>query len=382
MVGSRCVTLFFCAWLAGCTDENEPAGTAGSGGSAGSVAIGGTTSTGGTGGSTGGSAGTSSTGGSAGAAGTSSCALTESGPVTAKADGEVIEKLRITSTSGTALEIDGFANVVVRDVEILHQGGPGLAFSNAPGLRVERVRVVHTGAPAKGANASDEAVNISGYASSGVVITHVKLEKGSSGVYFLETPGAKLSFVEGHDFRGPFPRGQLVQFDKSPGSLLEDFSCENPPNESWPEDNVSIYRSSNVTVRRGLIVGNNSPSGVGVMFELSDGTSQGGLAEDVDTVDMGNGSFSGYPARDVVFRRTRARDNHCTGQAGRDAPLSNALVWAGSPESQNLTIEDSKYFALCNPNNLVWDQSVFTKIETTKQDFAPREPIRVKLCWQ
>jgi len=151
---------------------------------------------------------------------------------------------------------------------------------------------------------------------------------------------------------------------------------------SWPEDNVSVYRSSNVSVRRGLISGNNSSSGVGVMFELSDGTSSGGLAEDVDTVDMGNGSFSGYPARDVIFQRTRARDNHCSGQAGRDPPASNALVWAGSPDSTNLSILDSHYFNLCNPGNTVWDQSVFTKIEVAAQDFVPRAPIREKFCWE
>lgn len=173
-----------------------------------------------------------------------------------------------------------------------------------------------------------------------------------------------------------------MQFDKSSDGVLEDFSCINPPDSSWPEDNVSVYRSSNVTVRRGLLSGNNSPSGVGVMFELSDGTSSGGLAEDVDTVDQGNGSFSGYPAKDVVFRRTRARDNHCVGQAGRDAPLSNVLVWAGSPDSSNLTLEDSRYFGLCNPGNTVWDQSVFTKVDIQEEDFTPRAPIVETFCWE
>jgi hypothetical protein len=242
--------------------------------------------------------------------------------------------------------------------------------------------VVHTGAPATGASPDDGRVNIVGYGTTGLVIQHVKLERGSSGIYLIQSPGAKLSYIEGHDFRGPFPRGQLVQFDKSPDGLLEDFSCINPPASSWPEDNVSVYRSSNVTVRRGLLSGNNSPTGVGVMFELSDGTSSGGLAEDVDTVDQGNGSFSGYPAKDVVFRRTRARDNHCSGQAGRAAPSSNSLVWAGSPDSTNLTLEDSRYFNLCNPGNTVWDQSVFSKVEISEEDFTPRSPIVETFCWE
>jgi hypothetical protein len=35
-----------------------------------------------------------------------------------------------------------------------------------------------------------------------------------------------MSFLELHDARGSVPRGQNVQFDKSPSSMLEDFSAE------------------------------------------------------------------------------------------------------------------------------------------------------------
>lgn len=38
-----------------------------------------------------------------------------------------------------------------------------------------------------------------------------------------------------------------------------------------------------------------------------------------------------------------ARDNHCAGQGGRDAPLSNSLVWAGSPDSEHLKVKNSAY---------------------------------------
>eukprot|EP01043_Picozoa_sp_COSAG02_P026464 COSAG02_NODE_1526_length_12092_cov_10.672392_6_plen_170_part_00 len=43
------------------------------------------------------------------------------------------------------------------------------------------------------------------------------------------------------------------------------------------EDSISLWRSSNVTVRRGLIDGNNSPTGVGVMFEQDDRSKHGGV---------------------------------------------------------------------------------------------------------
>ncbi|MFY0539433.1 hypothetical protein [Nannocystis pusilla] len=45
--------------------------------------------------------------------------------------------------------------------------------------------------------------------------------------------------------------------------MLEDFSVINPQASSWPEDNVNIYQSVDVEIRRGMIDGNNSPSGWG-----------------------------------------------------------------------------------------------------------------------
>jgi hypothetical protein len=207
----------------------------------------------------------------------------------------------------------------------------------------------------------------------------VRLTRGSSGIYLLQCPEAMMSFVEGHDFRGPFPRGQLAQFDKSDGAVLEDFSVVNPQDTSWPEDNVNVYQSVDVEIRRGLIDGNNSPSGVGVIF---DGDLALGVVEDVDAIRMGNGCFSDYAGSDgVVFRRTRCRENICRDQ-GRGLPLSNALMWAGNPDFMQIRIEDSAYFEACNPGNLVWPQESFAVIELDEQDFALREAIAVELCWE
>jgi len=343
---------------------------AGAGGEAGGGHDGGGGQDGGGGGQDGGGGGQDSGGGT--------CQLTTSGPVSASSDGQVIENLRIEVSQGPAIEVDGRSNVTIRNCEIRHGSGPGISFNGASNLRIENVSVLHTGAPASGQNPDEDRVNIVGYGTTGLVIDHARLEKGSSGVYLIECPGAQVRFVEGHDFRGPFPRGQVVQFDKCDDSLLEDFSCENS-DTSWPEDIVSVYQSSNVTVRRGLVDGNNSVSGVGVMFEQSGSGHSGGLAEDVDAVHQGNGCFSGYPGYNVTFRRTRSRDNFCTDQ-GRGEPSSGGLAWAGSPESSGLRIEDSRYHNLCQ--GLVWDESVFTAQELTDEDFTPRAPLRLTFCWQ
>ena len=306
------------------------------------------------------------------------CTLANSGPVVVNRNGQVVENLRITATATAAITVDGYANVVIRNVTISHTGGPGISFSDADDLRVENVSIVHTGAPASGANDSDDRNNIDGYASARPQISNVRLTRGSAGIYLVSCPGSQLRNVEGHDFRGPFPRGQLAQWNNSNDGLLDGFSVVNPAG-SWPEDNVNIYQSTNVTVRNGHIDGNNSPSGVGVIF---DGGNSTGLVEDVDAIHMGNGCFSAYDGADgSIFRRTRCRDNICTSQ-GRGVPLSGALMWCGREGLSNLRIEASTYFSACAPNNTVWPEDSFALIELAQADFVPRAPLALTFCWE
>ena len=66
--------------------------------------------------------------------------------------------------------------------------------------------------------------------------------------------------------------------------------CVNEETRSWTEDAISAWRSSNVTIRQGVVDGNNSPHGVGIMFEGSESATHGGLIEDVDAIHQGGAS--------------------------------------------------------------------------------------------
>ena len=358
-------------------------GAGGTGGASGSAGAGGAAGQGGSAGAAGdagdgGAAGTGGGAGAGGAGGGPTCTLVDSGPVQATQDGQVIEGLRITSTNGAAIRVQGFSGVTIRNVEIVHSDGVGIEVSSAPNTTIEHVSVTCDSAPASGANPSSDLLNISCSNSDGLTVSYARLTRGSSGIYLQGCAGSQLQHIEGHDFRGPFPRGQLVQWNASDNGLLEDFSVENPP-ESWPEDNVNVYKSLNATIRRGLVDGNNSPSGVGVIF---DGDTSTGLVEDVDAVRMGNGCFSNYAGADGnVFRRTRCRDNICEDQ-GRGTPGSGGLMWAGKPGLTQLRIEASTWYAACNPGNIVWPSSSFAVLELQEGDFVLRAPQRVALCWE
>jgi hypothetical protein len=311
--------------------------------------------------------------------------LTDSGPVAATHDGQVIEGLAITSTGGTALSVNGYANVVIRNVEIRHSGGRGIYFQNAPGITIENVNVIHEGAPAVGANDSAQRNNIECYNSPDARINRARVTRGSSGVHLLLCDRSHISWLEGHDFRGPMPRGSLVQWDTSHGGLLEDFSVVNPLETAWTSDNVSAFASSNVTIRRGLVDGNNMPSGQGVIFEhdVRGGAWSGGLVEDVDTVRMGNGSF-GYKSHDVTFRRVRARDNHCEGVSGRAKPASGSLIFSIQPTSSwGVHYEDAVWFNACNRSAITWSSAApDSSFDVREEDFTPRAPIVLQFPWE
>jgi hypothetical protein len=311
--------------------------------------------------------------------------LTDSGPVAATHDGQVIEGLAITSSSGTALSVNGYANVVIRNVEVRHSGGRGIWFRNAPRTTIENVNVIHEGAPASGPNPSSGLINIACENSDDATIRRARLTRGSSGIFMLNCDRSRLSFLEGYDFRGPLPRGQLVQWDTSHGGLLQDFSVINPLDTAWTEDNVNVFGSSDVTIRRGLVDGNNSPSGQGVIFEhdVRGGAWSGGLVEDVDTVRMGNGSF-GYKSHDVTFRRVRARDNHCEGVQGRAAPRSGSLIFSIQPTSSwGVHYEDAVWFNACNRSNITWSSAApDSSFDVREADFTPRAAIVLEFPWE
>lgn len=312
-----------------------------------------------------------------GDSGVSPCTLTDSAPIVADTDGMVISRVRIDADGVPAIRVSA-NGVTIRDVHVTHRNGPGIAISGADDVTIENVVVEYLGAPAAGANPSENHVNIDVYDSARLRVDRARLVRGSSGIYLVQSPASVLRFIEGEDFRGPFPRGQLVQWNNSDDGLLEDFSVVNPAG-SWPEDNVNIYQTNGVVVRRGLIDGNNSPSGVGVIF---DGGESVGRVEDVDAVHMGNGCFSAYDGGDgSVFLRTRCRDNICTDQ-GRGSPASNALMWAGQPGLSALRIESSTYAAACNPGNIVWPRDSFAVVDLVEAEFTPRAPLDLRFCWE
>lgn len=302
-----------------------------------------------------------------------------SGPIVVRRNNQIIENVIIRSTNGPGIHINGYSGVQIKNVVIHHNRGPGIEIENASNVTIISADIVFDGARASGPNPSADYNNIDCYNSPYLKVRNVRLTRGSTGIYMNRCTINRLSRIEGHDHRGPFPRGQLVQWDKSNNGVLADFSTENPIQKSWTEDNVNVYETEGITIMRGLVDGNNSPSGQGV---LVDGDSGNVVVQDVDAVRQSNGCFGVYGGggHDVTFTNTRCRDTICA--LPRGEPLSNSLGWSIDPESVrgNLHVVNASHMRLCNPTNIVWDRTMLSTADIRARSFVARPPIRVRLC--
>jgi hypothetical protein len=312
----------------------------------------------------------------------SSCniAYTASGPIVVQSDNQVISHLNITTTSAPGINTNGHNGVQIKDVVIYHSGpNPGIYVNGGSNVSISYADILNTGAPASGAAPWSNMMNISCNSSSGLTVSNARLTRGSSGIYLQSCPNNNLLYVEVHDQRGPFPRGQAVQWNASGPGTLTNFSDELTAT-SWPEDNINVYESSGITISNGLVSGNqnaNSPTGDGVMVESS---SNNVSVSNVSAIGQSNGCFAIYSGSgNVTYTNANCANTFCSGARGN--PSSNSLAYTVDPAAAkgNLNISGS-YYNLCNPGNVAWEASMLTTNKVTSNNFTPNAPIRATLC--
>jgi hypothetical protein len=270
-------------------------------------------------------------------------------PIKSSYAGQVIENMDIWVENGNAIQVT-HDNVIVRNVRVHHKTGDGINVTNAKGVKIFNSEIINTDPPTGTAGeTSTSIINIEALNAPNLTISHVTVRDGSSGIYIQQSPNAVIDHVEGYNFHGGFPRGQFVQIaSNSDGSKLSNFYTKSDLNNSRTEDNINVYHSNNVTIENGVVDGNNSRTGVGVLFE---GDSSGGIVRNVDVVRQTNGGFSSY-SNNVDFFDVRVFDGHMNGASGRGAPASNGLSFAVT--ASGVGYDDATYTRPANSKNIFW----------------------------
>jgi hypothetical protein len=261
--------------------------------------------------------------------------------------------IKITATNSKGILVNGFSNISIKHCKIEYViGSYGIQFINAPNLNIDSCEIIlmnpPTGAvPLPGTPAVVQNSNcIDGYNSLSPIIKHVKMTNGSAGIFLQNCDYATIQYATGFNFRGPMPRGQFIQFNQCRGGSISDFYNYNSLTGSYPEDNINFYQSGGQTVSNGILDGNNSPTGQGIIWEQQNATyGYGGSVTNVDLLNMGNGACAGESAKNLSFTNVYVREGHCDGKGGRAIPTSGGLeFWGGklTSISQNLQLTNCK----------------------------------------
>lgn len=168
-----------------------------------------------------------------------------------------------------------------------------------------------------------------------------------------------------------------------------------------------MWRSSNATVRNGLLAGNNANTGTGTMFEQSTILDNSwGLAKNLQAYHIGGCCFSTYGGTNITWDNVQCKDNHCEGVGGRPSSLGSLMFFAGYENpgdfenccpSSDISIT-GEWYNSCNlgkdykPHSDTWipgkvlgvskmNPDAWVKKDLTMKDFQIKAPIELELCF-
>jgi len=152
---------------------------------------------------------------------------------------EIIENFQITNPSGHCIKLIGCSDITIRNCKL----GPS---------KNEGVYLYHC---------------------SNITVTNCSMDSVDSGVVADSCTGIKITYNNVKNVLGPLPRGQMVQF----GHIYGSDNCinynigENIVGQSFPEDEISLYKSNGTPESPIQVIGNwirgggPSKSGGGIM---------------------------------------------------------------------------------------------------------------------
>ena len=305
-------------------------------------------------------------------------ALSSSGAVTISANNQIVENLNITVTSGNGISGNGYSGVIIRNCTIRYAGGHGIALQNCSIPTIEHINLLHTGAPATGAGASSSRNGINLITCDDAAISHVMVTDPSTGVYIQSSASPSVSYLKVIDPRGPFPRGQCIQFNGCPDFVLDGFYGLNDTSIAWTVDGVNAYNSPRGLIQNGVIDGNNCPNGSCIQVEHG---SNGVVIRNVDAYRWLNSAFSCSNGADIAYYDCHTSDSYKPDPV-RGAPSSTsglvAICYdyeAPPPATERIIYSGIQYWNLATGNGIVWDDNNLVTNDFTSYNFTKRTPI-------
>ena len=148
------------------------------------------------------------------------------------------------------------------------------------------------------------------YGPEDVRMENIYLEDGSSAVKCVDCFRIQINGIFAKNVRGPSPSGVTIGMQRSHGGSLENFTVTADYDKSWGQDGINIWRTSDFTVKNGVVENVVTPHGVCMMFEGSDENVSGGSLTNVEARGCRT-CFSGYPQKGLVMQNNTCAAQYC-----------------------------------------------------------------------
>ncbi len=338
--------------------------------------------------------------------------LKSSEPIDLKEDNFTIENLEINSPSHSkcGIKLSNRKNITIKNISIRHAGA-GICIFNSENITIEAVKLVNTisvaGPHCRPGLTVQECKNthrtkhpeklypvnthnnIWIQNSKKVKISRAYLEKGESGIFAYKTSALEMRHIHCSDIRGPYWRGQCVQVQASHGAIISNFYIQQFFETSSGHDNINAYESSDVIVQNGLIDGNYSRNGVGV---IADKDAHNMTVRNVDVIHNGVAAvnvWSGPTNQDnggigtnFTVENIRVKNGHCDKtwyNKENYGPSSGGLAFAMHPLAKGAQYLNSVYWNHCR-NEAVY--GVKDRRGITKSNFEVKAPpVELNFPW-
>ncbi|MGF7081528.1 PA14 domain-containing protein [Mucilaginibacter sp. UYCu711] len=163
------------------------------------------------------------------------------------------------------INLNGAHDIMISGKSISGGNSPAINLTNCYNIHITRNRLI---------NSTDVGIHL--YNCQNITIDYNYFTNVSSGVYAEQTSGGGIvvNYNQFLNMKGPFPRGQFVQFNnvRGAGNFISYNKGENILGQSFPEDAINLYQSTGTPESPIKIVGNwirgggPSASGGGIML--------------------------------------------------------------------------------------------------------------------
>jgi hypothetical protein len=145
------------------------------------------------------------------------------------------------------ISLNGVSNRTISNLQITNPNGMCIKLVNCSNITIQNCKL----GPSK-----QQAVYL--YNCTNIKVTNCTMEDIATGVSAVESFSIQVNYNDVKNVKGPFPLGQLAQFDEVTGanSSISYNILENITGESYPEDAISIFKTHGTATSPLKVTGN------------------------------------------------------------------------------------------------------------------------------